>query len=58
VRLLPTSVIDGELFALLDSFLDQHKDADAALVRSVLEGRDTAVRAATSRAAGIDRSQR
>jgi len=58
VRLLPTSVIDGELFALLDSFLDQHKDADAALVRSVLEGRDNAVRAATSRAAGIDRSQR
>jgi len=47
--LLPTSVIDGELFALLDSFLDQHKDADAALVRSVLEGRDTAARAASSR---------
>ena len=48
--LLPTSVIDGELFALLDSFLDQHKDADAALIRSVLEGRDTAERAAASRA--------
>ena len=48
--LLPTSVIDGELFALFDSFLDQHKDADPALVRSMLEHRDNAVRAAASRA--------
>jgi len=48
--LLPISVIDRELFEQFDSFLDQHTDADAALVRAVREGRDLALRAAASRA--------
>ena len=48
--LLPTSVIDAELLEQFDAFLAEHKNADPGLVRSVLEGRDTAVRAAASRA--------
>jgi aminopeptidase N len=48
--LLPTSVVDPELLEQFDTFLTQHKTADAGLVRSVLEGRDTAARAAASRA--------
>ena len=48
--LLPTSVVDAELLEQFDAFLNQHKNADAALVRAVLEGRDIAARAATSRA--------
>jgi len=38
------------IFEQFDSFLDQHTDADAALVRAVREGRDLALRAAASRA--------
>ena len=48
--LLPTSVVDAALLEQFDAFLDQHKDSDAGLVRAVLEGRDTAARAAASRA--------
>ena len=48
--LLPTAVVDAELIERLESFLDQHKDADPGLVRAVLEGLDTARRAAASRA--------
>jgi aminopeptidase N len=48
--LLPTSVVDADLIERFESFLDEHKDADAGLVRAVLEGLDTARRAAASRA--------
>jgi aminopeptidase N len=50
--LLPTSVVDAELLDRFDSFLEKHKNSDAGLVRSVLEGRDNAARAAASRALG------
>ena len=50
MMLLPTSVIDAELLDQFESFLKQHTDADAALVRSVREGQDMAARAAASRA--------
>ena len=48
--LVPTYVVDAELLDQFDAFLDQHKNAEAALIRSVLEGRDLAARAAASRA--------
>jgi aminopeptidase N len=50
--LLPTAVVDAELLDRFDSFLEKNKNSDAGLVRSVLEGRDTAARAAASRALG------
>ena len=55
--LLPTCAVDAELLEQFDAFLNQNKDSDAGLVRSVLEGRDFAVRAANSRALGAAASQ-
>ncbi|HEX4789424.1 MAG TPA: aminopeptidase N [Actinospica sp.] len=50
--LLPTAEVDQALLDRIDAFLEQNKDADAALVRAVLDARDTAARAAASRALG------
>jgi len=50
--LLPTAEVGPELSGRFTAFLEQNKDADAALVRTVLEGQDTVRRATASRALG------
>jgi aminopeptidase N len=48
--LFPLAEIDEELFDHVDAFLAQNKDADAALLRAMLECRDMARRAGALRA--------
>ena len=53
--LFPSATVDEELLAQVDAFLEENKDADAALVRTLLEARDLARRAAASRSLGAAR---
>ncbi|HEV2639044.1 MAG TPA: aminopeptidase N [Actinocrinis sp.] len=47
--MFPTVDAGPGLLAKADAFLDAHKDADPALIRAVVEGRDSVVRAIRSR---------